>query len=331
MKLYTEELARLLTENLLENDKIISDNLSSKIEELSSKQSEITDIEVNDDNTITLTLFDGRKVTSKNSIIVKDDQLLSELKTDFYNYFSNMQILLTQLVYTTTNNIGKTMIENIKTILSKLNNDEKQDIVLEKISVVYTGGDVYIGALLTDLSGITVTAIYSDGSTKNITDYILSGEILEGNNVITVSYNGKTETFTVVGLPIEENVSTDNDPPFNALIWNDGTRITGAGKEYVGHDNYSTTDYINITNIIEKSITITRNDEVSGNVGYFYEFYDNEKLFISGNKGYINANNASDYQPSVTFKVPENATYCRICGTKLSGITFSEIVKITVL
>jgi hypothetical protein len=53
---------------------------------------------------------------------------------------------------------------------------------------------------LTDLTGITVTGTYSDGSTSAITGYTLSGEIVEGENTITVSYGGKTTTFTVTGI-----------------------------------------------------------------------------------------------------------------------------------
>lgn len=73
-------------------------------------------------------------------------------------------------------------------------------VTLQSISVTYTGGEVTVGTALTDLTGITVTAHYSDGSTDTITGYALSGEIVEGKNTITVSYGGKTTTFTVTGV-----------------------------------------------------------------------------------------------------------------------------------
>ena len=68
------------------------------------------------------------------------------------------------------------------------------------ISATYTGGEVTTGTALSDLTGITVTATYSDGTTKTVTGYTLSGEILEGENTITVSYSGLTNTFTVTGI-----------------------------------------------------------------------------------------------------------------------------------
>lgn len=78
------------------------------------------------------------------------------------------------------------------------------EVTLVSISVNYSGGNVTVGTNLTDLTGITVTAHYSDGTTSNVTDYTLSGTIAEGSNTITVSYSGKTATFTVTGEPIEE-------------------------------------------------------------------------------------------------------------------------------
>lgn len=79
-------------------------------------------------------------------------------------------------------------------------NVSEEIVTLQSISATYTGGEVATGTALTDLTGITVTATYSDGSTKNVTGYTLSGEILECENTITVSYGGKTTTFTVTGI-----------------------------------------------------------------------------------------------------------------------------------
>lgn len=70
---------------------------------------------------------------------------------------------------------------------------------LESISAAYSGGNVPVGTALSSLSGIVVTAHYSDGSTADITGYSLSGTIAEGENTITVTYMGKTTTFTVTG------------------------------------------------------------------------------------------------------------------------------------
>lgn len=87
-------------------------------------------------------------------------------------------------------------------------------VTLESISATYSGGDVEVGTDLTTLTGVVVTATYSDGSTVTVSGYTLSGEIAEGENVITVSYRGKTTTFTVVGI---------TGTITNKLVWVVGT------------------------------------------------------------------------------------------------------------
>lgn len=77
---------------------------------------------------------------------------------------------------------------------------EEMPVTLSGIFASYAGGDVPVGTAVTDLTGITVTAAYSDGSTAAVTNYTLSGTIGEGSNTITVSYGGKTATFTVTGV-----------------------------------------------------------------------------------------------------------------------------------
>lgn len=74
------------------------------------------------------------------------------------------------------------------------------EVTLTSISAVYSGGDVAVGTAVTDLTGIVVTAHYSDGTSATVTGYTLSGTIAEGSNTVTVSYGGKTTTFVVTGV-----------------------------------------------------------------------------------------------------------------------------------
>jgi len=78
---------------------------------------------------------------------------------------------------------------------------------LTSISAVYSGGTVYDTATLNDLkSSLVVTANYDDSTTATVTDYTLSGTLAVGTSTITVSYGGKTTTFTVTveAAPAEE-------------------------------------------------------------------------------------------------------------------------------
>lgn len=79
------------------------------------------------------------------------------------------------------------------------------------ISATYSGGSVPAGTALDDLTGIVVTAQYSDGSTATVTGYTLSGEITEGSNTITVTYQGKTATFTVTGTAVAQVYTVTNN------------------------------------------------------------------------------------------------------------------------
>ena len=83
------------------------------------------------------------------------------------------------------------------------------EAILSSISATYNGGDVTVGTAVDSLTGIVVTAHYSDGSSETVTGYTLIGEIVEGSNTITVSYGGKTTTITVNGVAesVEENLN----------------------------------------------------------------------------------------------------------------------------
>lgn len=71
---------------------------------------------------------------------------------------------------------------------------------LSSISAVFTQGNnvVYSVDSLDYLKTmLTVTALYSDSSTRTVTGYTLSGTLAAGTSTITVTYGGKTATFTV--------------------------------------------------------------------------------------------------------------------------------------
>lgn len=108
---------------------------------------------------------------------------------------------------------------------------EEEQVTLTSISATYTGGDVAVGTALTDLTGITVTGIYSDGSTSEITGYTLSGEILEGSNTITIIYGGKTTTVTVTG--VAESGGGDVGPIY-AFESVENAEITSRNGNYTG-------------------------------------------------------------------------------------------------
>lgn len=106
---------------------------------------------------------------------------------------------------------GHSYADGVCSVCGAVDPNYDQGVSLSSISASYKGGNVTEGTELNNLIGIVVTAHYSDGSTKTVTGYALSGKISTGENTITVSYGGLTTTFVVVGEeiihPIEYSVS----------------------------------------------------------------------------------------------------------------------------
>lgn len=128
------------------------------------------------------------------------------------------------------------------------------EITLSSISATYSGGDVTVGTAVTDLTGIVVTAHYSDGSTASVTDYTLSGEIAEGSNTITVSYGGKTTTFTVTGYVAV--VDDGIDYTVNALdsvTWTTNADFDDAGNEITA-ENHCVSSKFTLQDVLHKIV-----------------------------------------------------------------------------
>lgn len=133
--------------------------------------------------------------------------LTPELKTALVNYYTHVMPN-----FDDTN--GLAYINAILTALGAETREEPDEpvvpdepdepetpvVTLTSISATYSGGDVAVGTDVTDLTGIVVTAYYSDGTSKAVTGYTLSGTIAEGSNTVTVSYGGKSTTFVVTGM-----------------------------------------------------------------------------------------------------------------------------------
>lgn len=118
---------------------------------------------------------------------------------------------------------------------------------LVSISAVYTqSGTIYTSDTLDDLKpDLVVTATYDDSTTAEVTSYTLSGTLTEGTSTITVTYGGKSTTFTVTvthddtadwdyiweytdGLPdvAEWTWSTDGGSGQIHTIVDDGMKVT---------------------------------------------------------------------------------------------------------
>jgi hypothetical protein len=174
-------------------------------------------------------------------------------------------------------------------------------VTLTSISASYSGGSVPVGTAVTALTGIVVTAHYSDGTSEAVTGYTLYGTIAEGSNTITVSYGGKMATITVTA--VAESSGGEERGVSNETEWTDGVaytytliadefvRKTGEIKEYSG---WSRTPHLYCAGASQIEFTYT-NSQMSD----YSAFFDAYKNYISS--FYPNSQNPVD--------VPTDAVY----------------------
>lgn len=197
---------------------------------------------------------------------------------------------------------------------------------LQSISATYAGGNVTVGTSVNSLTGVTVKANYSDGSQENITGYTLSGNIVEGNNTITVNYQGLTTTFIVVG--VAESTGGEETNVSNETTWTDGvaytyTAVDGSYVETSGkitdYASWSRTPYLYCKGASKLRVKVLEpSSQYGGGNGGYNCFYDEDKNFIQNfNFGDLASTEAGS---TVDIDIPANATYL-ICSGKANVIS----------
>lgn len=200
------------------------------------------------------------------------------------------------------------------------------EVTLTSISATYSGGSVTAGTAVNDLTGIVVTAHYSDGTSESVTGYTLSGTISEGSNTITVSYGGKTTTFTIVGVSIETGVSNETewtngvDYTFTPIMNEYPDRNSGEIKAY---DGWVRTPYLYCEGASILRITALVNTSSLNNGNQDNCFYDADKNYVSGFSfnGTIGSSEPGTY---TEISIPDNVAYVVVSGTK-SNLTVPHI------
>jgi len=111
---------------------------------------------------------------------------------------------------------------------------------LTGITAVYTSTDtIYTTTPLTNLkNGLTVRAQYSNGSetTLSESEYSLSGTLTVGTSAVTVTYGGKTTTFTVTVILISPTISVYSPLPNSFLqgtVQFTGSATASSGEVHV--------------------------------------------------------------------------------------------------
>lgn len=226
-------------------------------------------------------------------------------------YTADMSASIAQLEELWNNNGGSGGEEEPDEPDVPVNPDEPDEpvgpeVTLTSISATYSGGDVEVGTSVTVLTGIKVTAHYSNGTSATVTGYTLSGTIAEGRNTITVSYGGKTTSFTVTG-----NVVDDGSV---ALTWDAGSINNNGVQSGGSHSNIF--DVRDATKVI---ITTTSTAWTTVGLRTFNSLDDE----IGAGTGYINADvNYIDNDPSSTNR--GDTAVCNVTNASFVCIKFDQ-------
>lgn len=174
-------------------------------------------------------------------------------------------------------------------------------VELSSITAVYSGGSVASSTSLDTLkSDLVVTAHYSDQTTAVIGDsaYTLSGTLVaDTTSTITVSYGGKTTTFTV---------SVDADGPVEIELENKGglKESASVGTSYNGcktsiQNRFRSVDAVPVSvgDVITYSATNINNDTLR----LYYLWFDADKNYTGVH--------SSAWETTGTLTVSENYPY----------------------
>lgn len=223
------------------------------------------------------------------------------------------------------------------------------EVTLTSISATYSGGSVPVGTAVSALTGIVVTAHYSNGTSETITGYTLTGAIAEGSNTITVRYGGKTTTFTVIG--VAESSGSDIDIPESNLLGyydmrtaltddNHITDLSGNGRDILFYpDNgYYENGYMYRGDKASNWINEAADYSITDGAKDKYSYGENVTMFVTisnyanGTTPLLNTGvNNTQFKQMITFQngvvlYHQNAGFNNVAGdTKL---TANELVTI---
>ena len=237
--------------------------------------------------------------------------------------------------FTAMPNVGKDTIYQIREfvvkrcsymdgVITELGDDSSGDTTektLTGISATYSGGSVPVGTAVSALTGVVVTATYDDGTTATVTGYTLSGTIAEGANTITVTYDGKTTTFTVTGI-----AETADAGILEGVTWHSGYVGGGAGNlGVIGDSDIDVyTDAFDVSGVSHIYVVFgaTNNQLYSARIVFWSD------ATASGKETCVGKIEGTNVNPLADGDIPAGAKYARISVNNSSkaftGVTIRE-------
>ena len=160
--------------------------------------------------------------------------------------------------------------------------------------------EYFVGATTLDTTEMAVTATYNNGTTADVTkDATVSGfnsSAAVDSQTITVTYGGKTATFTVkinpvlltgiaiTNQPTKKDYHIGDEIDLAGMVvtanYNDGSTKTLASKEYTV-TGFDSTDYVK-----DQVITVTHNDKTDTfKISVVFSWFETPKQLPAGTNG----------------------------------------------
>ena len=164
--------------------------------------------------------------------------------------------------------------------------EEPVEPTLTSVSAIYTQGEtiIYTDSSLDDLrTSLVVTANYSDGTSNNVTDYTLSGELTVGTSAITVSFGDKTAIFNVT---VSSNSQTPEEPEepvsYTNYIYNSETFVNPTSGNAFLKTQYYLLPSVGVSATVDNGVwNLSLNDlSATRNIQIKHGFADNKIYYI---------------------------------------------------
>ena len=188
---------------------------------------------------------------------------------------------------------------------------------LSSITAVYTqSGMVYDTDTLDSLkSDLVVTANYEDGTSAMVSDYTLSGTLAEGTSTITVTYGGKSTTFTVT---VTKAIDYTENPLAN-VTWSGRTSSKFEVQDCVYH--------VMSTVSTNKPISVRAYDENDNAIGSIYQNTNNQYIQLKPKYKYdIVIGGSSEFDPANLTMMPVDNRATAIDPVEVNLYDYKDVI-----
>lgn len=268
--------------------------------------------------------YTGDLVSIGNSVDLRD--IMATATYSDYSSETITDFTLANRVITKTGINTITLIYNGVTTRFEVYGTEPKSV--EHLTAIYDGSGVAIGEAVNPRE-LTVMAIYTDGTSEVINNYVLSPDKVTaaGAQQVTASFRGKKATFTVVGI---QKTVTSIKVTYNGKAVAIGNTVRAKDIEVIATYSDGTTSKITSFNILSPSFTYegyqTVTVEASGCTADFTVEVVSQQSTDYSNATVFNATNGK-HTAKVSLALYDSEDKDKITGTSVTPSLVRNVLK----